>query len=231
MLQQLFFKKKNSISLSVQEWLILSVIFSCLLLIARVAETAQFTYMFLLWNLFLAFVPYAISNWLSMHIQVIESKWKLAATLLVWLLFIPNSFYIVTDLFHLEHFNAAPKWFDLLLVFSFAWNGMLMGIISIRRIHLVLGLVTGRVFSELAVFLFMWFNAFGIYLGRYSRYNSWDIITRPFSLFGEMVDIIFHPLHNKTEWGMITTYAVFMTLLYLTILKISENSSKSIHQL
>jgi uncharacterized membrane protein len=230
MLQKIFFKKQNDISLSVRDWLVLSIGFSCLLLIARVAETAQFTYMFLFWNLFLAYVPYAISQWLITRADKVRSKWKIAAILMVWLLFIPNSFYIVTDLFHLEHFNAVPKWFDLLLVFSFAWNGILLGIISIRQVHVVMTRASGRIFSELSIFAFMWLIAFGIYLGRYSRYNSWDIITRPFSLFAEMIEILFHPVSNRMEWGMITTYAIFMSLLYLTIIKMSENFGKSIHQ-
>ena len=229
MLQQFLFRKRNSITLSIQDWLFLSVIFSCLLLMARVAETGKFTYAFLLWNLFLAFVPYGITQWLSRNVQVIESKWKLAIVLLVWLLFIPNAFYIITDLFHLEHFDQAPKWFDLLMVFSFAWNGLLLGIISVRKVQLILNMVSGRILSNLAVFIVMWLNAFGVYLGRYLRFNSWDIITKPFSLAGEMLEILFHPLQNKMEWGMITVYAIFMSLLYITISKLSENFQKANH--
>jgi len=131
--------------------------------------------------------------------------------------------YILTDLFHLVNIDSAPKWFDLLLLLSFAWNGLLFGIVSLRRMELILQAVSGKGFSLFIVFTVMWLNAFGIYLGRFLRYNSWDVIAHPFSLFSEMLAIILHPFHNKMEWGMIFCYAVFMTLLYITIKKMSES--------
>jgi len=223
MLRRLFVVGNLSFVLAMQQWLIISCGFSCLLLSARVMVTGYTTYLFLVWNLFLAFVPYAITQWLWTHSWVAKNKWKLAALLLGWLLFIPNSFYILTDLFHLDEFDSAPKWFDLLLIFSFAWNGLLLGIISVRKTEMILEIVTGRRFSLLIVFVVMWLNAFGIYIGRYLRFNSWDIVMQPFSLFREMFEVIFHPLGNKMEWGMMAEYAVFMTVLYITIKKLGEN--------
>ena len=149
----------------------------------------------------------------------------MAVILFTWLLFIPNCFYIITDLFHLDTFDSAPKWFDLLLIFSFAWNGIVLGIVSIRRVETMVERSTGHNFSLLIVFAVMWLNAFGIYIGRYLRFNSWDIVTQPFSLFKEMFEVLFHPLTNKMEWGMIGVYAVFMTVLYITIKKLGENFS------
>jgi len=227
MLRRLFVVGNLSFVLAMQQWLIISCGFSCLLLSARVMVTGYTTYLFLVWNLFLAFVPYAITQWLWTHSWVAKNKWKLAALLLGWLLFIPNSFYILTDLFHLDEFDSAPKWFDLLLIFSFAWNGLLLGIISVRKTEMILEIVTGRRFSLLIVFVVMWLNAFGIYIGRYLRFNSWDIVMQPFSLFREMFEVIFHPLRNKMEWGMIAVYAVFMTVLYITMKKLSENFSEA----
>lgn len=211
--------------LNFRQWLLLSCCFSCLLVCGRITVTGQITYLSLVWNLFLAFIPYAISEWLSRRIAIMESTWKLALTLLVWLLFIPNSFYIITDLFHLVEVHTAPKWFDLLILFSFAWNGLLLGILSVRRTELVLQVVSGRPLSLLLVFAFMWLNAFGIYLGRYLRYNSWDVVVQPFSLFGEMLELISHPLQNKLEWSMVTTWSVFMTLLYITLREMGEHLS------
>jgi len=227
MLRRLFVVGNLSFVLAMQQWLIISCGFSCLLLSARVMVTGYTTYLFLVWNLFLAFVPYAITQWLWTHSWVAKNKWKLAALLLGWLLFIPNSFYILTDLFHLDEFDSAPKWFDLLLIFSFAWNGLLLGIISVRKTEMILEIVTGRRFSLLIVFVVMWLNAFGIYIGRYLRFNSWDIVMQPFSLFREMFEVIFHPLRNKMEWGMIAVYAIFMTVLYITMKKLSENFSEA----
>lgn len=223
MILQSAHKEKIPLSFTLHQWFIASCSFSYLLLCARVVATGDLTYVFLLWNLFLAFVPYAVSYWLSRNIRVMENKWKLALTLMVWLLFIPNSFYILTDLFHLRYIRSAPKWFDLLLLLSFAWNGLLFGIVSLRKIEVVLQTVSGRSSSLFMVFAVMWLNAFGIYIGRFLRYNSWDVITQPFSLFSEMLDMLLYPFANKMEWGMISCYAVFMTLLYITVKKLSEN--------
>lgn len=217
-------KKINNNTFSVHQWLLLSCAFSCALVIARVGITGYNTYLFLIWNLFLAYIPYAITNWLTGRINVIENKVKLIAVLLAWLLFIPNSFYIITDLFHLDEFDAAPRWFDLLLIFSFAWNGLLLGMLSLRKVELIIHVISGRHFSLFMVLAVMWLNAFGIYIGRYLRYNSWDIIMQPFSLFGEMLEILMHPLHNKLEWGMIGIYTLFMTVVYFTLKKMNEQS-------
>jgi uncharacterized membrane protein len=216
-------KKSISVDLTLQQWLLLSCGFSCLLLGTRVVVTGEFTYLFLTWNLFLAFIPLAITQWLGTNDRFAKSKMTTALVLLIWLLFIPNSFYILTDLFHLHKFDAAPKWFDLLLLFSFAWNGILLGVVSLRRTAVMLERFTHRNFSPFMVFIVMWLNAFGIYIGRYLRFNSWDIITKPFSVFNGMFDVLLHPVRNKMEWGMIAVYAVFMTVLYITIKKLAEN--------
>jgi len=212
-----------SVSTTIHEWLLWSSCFSCLLLVIRMMVTQSIQYIFLPWNLFLAFVPYWITWWIMRNVSIIESKIKLIIALAAWLLFIPNSFYIITDLFHLVHVQSAPKWFDLLLIFSFAWNGIICGIISIRRVELITTMVRGRGFSALLVFAVMWLNAFGIYIGRFLRYNSWDIISDPFSLAADIINLFFHPFENGYAWGMTLGYAVFITFLYFTIKKLSES--------
>lgn len=189
------------------------------------AVTGSFAYLFLPWNLFLAFIPYWITGWIKKEPSILASKLKLSIVLGAWLLFIPNSFYIITDLFHLDRFNDAPKWFDLLLLFSFAWNGILCGVISLRRVEGVIERLRGKKLSVLLVFAVMWLNAFGIYIGRFLRFNSWDIITDPFSLAAEMIDMILHPFGYAYAWAMTVCYSVFMSFLYLTIKKLGESFS------
>lgn len=209
-------------SFSLQQWLLLSTCFSCFLLIIRMVATGTFTYLFLPWNLFLAFLPYYIAGWMNPDISSLKRKITLIAAFLAWLLFVPNSFYIITDLFHLKHFTAAPEWFDLLLIFSFAWNGIILGILSLRRVELVIEKISKKKLTILLVFGVMLLNAFGIYIGRFLRFNSWDVITNPFSLLAEALNLIIHPFQNSTEWAMIVCYAIFMTFLYYTIRKMAE---------
>jgi uncharacterized membrane protein len=100
------------------------------------------------------------------------------------------------------------------------------GLLSMRKMETILHKTSGRTFSSLIIFVVMLLNAYGIYLGRILRFNSWDIVAQPFSLFGEMFEMLLHPFDNKTEWGMIFCYAVFMTLLYITIKKLAETFSQ-----
>lgn len=212
-----------SASTTIHQWLLLSSCFSCLLLVVRMIVTNSIEYIFLPWNLFLAFIPYWVTWWMIRNVSIIENKIKLVMALATWLLFIPNSFYIITDLFHLTHIESAPLWFDLLLIFSFAWNGILCGIISLRRVEIITTLFRRKGFSILIVFSVMWLNAFGIYVGRFLRFNSWDIISDPFSLISEILNMVFHPFENSYAWGMTLCYAVFITFLYFTIKKLSES--------
>jgi uncharacterized membrane protein len=218
----LFTKRKEDVNLSVHQWLAISVCFSCVLVCVRIVATGQFTYLFLVWNLFLAVIPYLTTEFLISKPCLFTNKWKMAALLFLWLLFIPNTFYIVTDLFHLDQFDNAPRWFDLALIFSFAWNGLMMGVLSIRRIEQVQLLVFQKELSFFFLSIIMWLNALGVYVGRYLRFNSWDVFTQPFSLFAEMSKVLFHPFQNKMDWSMISVWSLFMLLLYVTIKKLGE---------
>jgi uncharacterized membrane protein len=185
--------------------------------------TLSIEYIFLPWNLLLAFVPYFITNWIKRTIGVIENNFKLIMKLFIWLLFIPNSFYIITDLFHLIHVRSAPKWFDLLLIFSFAWNGILAGIISLRQVENIISLVKGRGYAVFMVVLVMCLSGLGIYIGRFLRYNSWDVIMNPLSLAADILDLIMHPFRHEFAWSMTMGYAMFMSLFYFTLKKLSES--------
>jgi len=208
---------------TLHHWLLVSSGFSCLLLAARMIVTDSLEYVFLPWNLFLAFVPYSITQLIAGRIDIIENRWKLFLALVIWLLFIPNAFYIITDLIHFTRVRSAPKWFDLLLIFSFAWNGIMFGIVSLRKVEVITAVIRGKHFSAMLVFAVMWLNSLGIYIGRYLRFNSWDVITDPFSLVAEISDLLFNPFQNSVAWGMTFCYAVFMTLLYLSVKKLGES--------
>ncbi len=209
-------------SFSIRQLLAVSILFSCFLLGCRIYSTGELHYTFLVWNLFLALIPYAITQFLYAHPTWVIHRFRFVVLLFIWLLFIPNSFYIITDLFHLDRFGGAPQWFDLLLIFSFAWNGIVLGILSLRQIEWLLLLRYRKSFSLLFITLVMALNALGIYIGRYLRYNSWDIIVQPGTLLGDIIYLLRHPLQNKMEWGMIGTYTLFMTLFYITLQKVAE---------
>lgn len=207
--------------------LTLSMFFSCIMVLARIAYTGKLTFVSLIWNLFLACIPYLITQFLCSKPQWILKKGIFIFFFLLWLIFIPNSFYILTDLFHLadrQNDYQAPQWYDLALILSFAWNGLLLGILSVRQMEKITQLFISNSNELLFLYPIMWLNALGVYVGRYLRYNSWDVLTDPFQLFRDIANILLHPLAFRYAWGMIFCFSILMTLMYTTLKKISKIS-------
>lgn len=204
-----------------EQILILSGLFSAGLLSFRIFYTGSLLFAFLAWNLFLAFVPYAISKQMSKHIKK-SNQFIFLFMAFTWLLFIPNAFYIITDLFHLDRNKSVPLWFDLALLLSFAWSGLLFGIVSVRQMEKLFENYFNKKFDLLFIFPVMALNGLGVYVGRYLRFNSWDVITNPFQLMQDIICLFVHPLRNRFDWSMIVCYSFLLTLIYLTIKKLSK---------
>lgn len=202
--------------------LTLSMGFSVALVMARIAYTGKLTFLSLIWNLFLAWLPYMVSTWLQKRNIVYANPLKFIVIGFVWLLFIPNSFYIMTDLFHLGEYNNVPNWFDLAMIISFAWDGLLLGVLSVRQMEKMTQQFLPGMRELFFIYPIMWLNALGIYIGRYPRFNSWDIITNPIGLSAYLLRMVCHPIQYKYAWGMVACFSVFMTLVYLTIKRISK---------
>jgi uncharacterized membrane protein len=211
-------------SFSIEEWLVVSCGFSVALLFIKIILSGHLTHVFLAWNLFLAFVPFFISRWMTAHQRALKSKIKLVALVFFWIIFMPNSFYIVTDLFHLNNFDNKHSWFDLTLILSFSWNGILFGVLSIQKMEMLLKKRLDKSISFLALCAVMWLNAFGIYIGRYLRFNSWDIFINPFSFLSEIGNLIFNPYDYKYAWVMSVCFAGFIIIIYYTVKKLNDAS-------
>jgi uncharacterized membrane protein len=204
-----------------EQILILCSFFSIGLMSFRIIYTGHLLFAFLAWNLFLAFVPYAISK--RMSAASINNKWKFLLYSFAWLLFIPNSFYIITDLFHLDMNEEVPLWYDLALLLSFAWSGLLFGILSVRQMEKLFESNFNEKFDLLFIFSVMALNGFGIYIGRYLRFNSWDVVTNPFQLISDILYLFVHPIRSRFDWSMIVCYTILLTMIYFTIKKLNKS--------
>ena len=184
------------------------------LLITRIILTGEFTFAFLTWNLFLAYIPMGLSTLLYLKSDGIE-KWQFWPVAAVWLLFFPNAPYILTDLFHLEPRPGISEWFDLLLILSFAITGVLFGLLSLRNMHRVViqihSKITGFLFAGGSIVL----GSFGVYLGRYDRYNSWDVFRTPDEIFFTIARRMLHPTHHLNTWGLTIGLSLLLALLYI----------------
>ena len=200
----------------------------CLVLsVIRVFASATPTFLFLNWNLFLAFIPWALSSLLMIYPKLQEKKLAVIMLLGTWLLFFPNAPYILTDLFHLKHVVSMPMWFDLLLILSFAWVGLLFGFMSLWDIEKILkqyliksrlkGLLRYRFSIPLFSSVLLFIGSFGIYLGRYLRWNSWDIIAEPFALIYDIGDRFVNPFEHPRTWGVTLLMGLFLNLVYWSL--------------
>jgi len=198
-----------------------SVLFSLGLDAFSTWYTSKSYYFFLVWNLFLAFLPLLISSFIAQR-RAALSLAALGALTAVWLLFFPNAPYILTDLFHLRERGSIPLWFDLIVLLSFAWNGLMMGFVSLWDMQTVLTERLGRWAAVIFVILSLGLGSFGVYIGRYLRFNSWDVLTDPLSLGYHVTQRFMNPWAFKEAWGMTLTFTVFLTLAYLTLTQLAR---------
>jgi uncharacterized membrane protein len=198
------------------KWLLPMLGFNFALIVCRVAVTFKLTLAFIPWNVFLAAVPLYFSFKLDK-----ASKYSGWLFLVLWLLFFPNAMYIVTDLFHLKQRAMIPLWYDLLILFSAALNGIIMGFLSLQHVeHFLRGKIPTRYIHPIILPVFI-LCGYGIYLGRYMRWNSWDIIADPISLMNDIRYDIIHPIRNMECWLLSLLFGVWMYLLYRYFKKLS----------
>ncbi len=197
-------------------WLGISSALSIALLAMRILYVGKSTYAFLVWNLFLAWIPLFLAL-LTWRLDLSRRRsWPLfAGLLLLWLLFFPNAPYIVTDFLHLDRRQGVPVWFDLLLIFTFAWNGLILGFVSLhliqRRVEEHLGALTGWIVALTSLGL----SGLGIYLGRFGRWNSWDLISSPSGPIRQLLEQMMDPFSHPRTLGVSVLYAAFLIVAYV----------------
>lgn len=193
----------------------LSSALAILLLGTRFVWTGEQEYRFLVWNLFLAWVPYG----LAIAIRWLHGRGARAVTLIplfvMWLGFLPNGPYLVTDFIHLRYRNGAPLWFDAVMLASFAWAGVGLGAASLRVCSRVVRERRGPLAAAGFVPLAALATGFGIYLGRFVRLNTWDVATRPGTVLAQVFSPLAHPLAHPRAWTVTLTFALFFIVAYL----------------
>lgn len=192
--------------------LFVAMVFSMFLLAIRIKLNSSFRFLFLVWNLFLAVIPFAITMYLKFKPKlkkVIFGLW-----FFTWLMFLPNAPYIVTDLIHLKWSNGRFMWLDILLVTSFALNGLILFYLSLLDMkQLLLQYLSKKKASVLLLSIFG-LTGFGVYLGRFLRFNSWDILQHPAKLIEDILLILIQPKQHLEAWLFTFTFSLFLYITY-----------------
>ena len=183
-------------------------------------------FLFLNWNLFLAWIPLLLSSFIFAF--NIKSKISLIFIIIVWILFFPNSPYILTDLFHLRARNSVPIWYDLIVILSYAWTGLICGFISLNDIEKSLSEYGKRNGINAIIIFFLFMSSFGVYLGRFLRWNSWDVLNNPFGLFSDIVVRFIYPLEYTKTWGVTVLMGIMLNFMYFTFKWVETNNDKKL---
>ena len=189
--------------------------FCICLLFARIIFFRQLKFSFLVWNLILAWIPYLISR---MSLTFLKKKSKMFfiwIALFLWFIFFPNAPYILTDLIHLQHLNVAPLWYEAIMIFSFAWTGLILSFYSLTNIQTLVTEMYGKVLGWIVIIFSIILSGFGIYIGRFLRWNSWDIFFDTRNLFKDIFERIIDPFAHPRTITVTLVFSIFLLLSYL----------------
>lgn len=196
---------------------------SLFLLAIRILGSQTFRYWFLAWNLLLAWLPLLFA-WMLVQ-RLARSPWSAWQNVLLsvlWLGFLPNSFYLVSDLIHLRATGEVSLLYDIIMFFSFIFNAYLAGIVSLYLVHreLLKQLVAQWAHTVVAIVLVA--CSFAIYLGRSLRWNTWDVLVNPAGILFDVSDSIVNPVGHPQSFVTTVTFFLLLGSMYFVIWQLVE---------
>jgi uncharacterized membrane protein len=126
----------------------------------------------------------------------------------------PNAPYILTDLVHLLRGPVFRWWFDVGLICSFALTGCFLAVASLRIVHTIARALAGELIGWATVLWCALLGGFGVYLGRFLRFNSWDVLTEPWHVFRAIAVRIFDPFNHSQAYGVTFMFAALLLACY-----------------
>ncbi|MCI0578683.1 MAG: DUF1361 domain-containing protein [Chloroflexi bacterium] len=194
------------------------------MVVARFVYTGQLVYQFLVWNLFLA--------WLPLLFALAARRWRrrpapLVTCALAWLLFLPNAPYLLTDLMHLGRAGGIPLVYDTVMLLSFTMTGLLLGFVSLYLMQELVSGLAGRWAGWLFAGAALGLSSFGVYLGRFLRWNSWDVFTNPAGVLGDVWTVLANPLSNWQIFALTGLITAVLAFTYVTFFSLPQVALES----
>ena len=203
--------------------LILSNSLSVALFLARALDAGNLRYWFLLWNLVLGWMPLAFAWWLEYRLRT--SGWLQPANLaltLAWLGFLPNSFYLISDLVHLHASGEVSILYDAVMLFSFIFNGLVAGFMSIYLVHeqALRRLKDKRAHGLIGLVFLM--TGLAVYIGRYLRWNTWDILLSPAGLLFDISEGVVNPSAHPQAAPTTLVFFLLLGSMYIVVWQLAR---------
>jgi uncharacterized membrane protein len=188
-----------------------------LLLVIRVLLIGEVRWTMFAWNLFLAWLPLVFARLLCGELdRPGRRRWLLGALFAGWVLFFPNAAYIVTDLIHLKTRPPVPRWFDYIFITAYAWTGLFLCYVSLRLLHARVQQWWGVRIGWVFVTAMLAAGSCGIYAGRFFRWNSWDVLLRPWKPLRDLAKFS-HPATLLEALAFCATFFLLSVLVYIVL--------------
>lgn len=188
------------------------------LLLVRLVWSWDSIYFFLAWNIILAWIPLLCAESLVLVEKKFRSPILVWVALAVWLLFFPNAPYIITDYIHLINLrDTTPLWFDLILITTFAWLGLMLGFASLSKVQEFVNKKFTIAHGWLVAVVTIVLASFGIFVGRYLRWNSWDVVANPKLIISDLWQLVTDPSLWFNALGVTVFFSLFLFLAYRTL--------------
>jgi len=188
-------------------------------------------YSYLVWNLFLAWIPVIFAFWLTRILRrKLWSSWEALCVSVLWLVFLPNSFYMISDFIHLRDSARVDVLYDSVMLTSFIYTGVLLGFTSLYLIHTQLKKRLSSLLSALAISATLLACSFAIYIGRDLRWNSWDVLANPGGLLFDVADRLQHPASYPQMSITVISFFVLLSSMYIVawrIIKLFRHGSSA----
>ncbi len=182
----------------------------------RVEVTGSWRYYFIVENLLLAWLPLIFSWWLVRRLASRRwFSWGNVILSLLWLIFLPNTWYVLTDFVHLEPTGQISEVYDVVMIAALVFSGFILGFASLYVIHRQLRRRFGELSAAAAVSAVLLVSSFAIYLGRDLRWSTWDIVKNPSGIILNVSDRLIHPLSYSRAINMTGLFFVVLGLFYL----------------
>ncbi len=203
--------------------LLLSSGVSIFLLSARMIVSSSTKFWFLSWNLFLAWIPLGFAYWLYVRTKKKAiPDWKDTIIGFFWLGFLPNSFYLISDLIHIQSSGEVSILYDTAMMISFVLNGLLLGYISLFIVHRILAKYSTEKFAYFIAQFVLLLCSFAIYLGRYLRWNTWDVFVNPAGLLFDVSDRVINPGSHSLTFVVTGVFFIVLGSTYAVIYRLTQ---------
>ena len=196
--------------------LVISNSLSVLLLVMRFVGSDSYRFYFLLWNLILAWLPLFFAYWLTR--RLLKRSWNSVGNIVLtvlWLGFLPNSFYLISDLIHLQVTGEINVLYDVVLLMTFIFNGLIAGFMSVYLVHVQILKRLPHDYSHAIITAVLLLCSFAIYLGRNLRWNTWDVLVHPAGIVFDVSDRLINPIAYPQAFLTTATFFLMLGSMYL----------------